>query len=92
MTYEYRDCSSVRHDPDAERRALVHGESHRLGYDPLYEPFWGEPRYYTYYDANDVTYWDWNGETGVRIHLAYQRGGAGGKAFAHEFGFRRKKV
>jgi hypothetical protein len=32
------------------------GVSHRLGYyDPFYDPLWDEPRYFTYYDANDAT-------------------------------------
>jgi hypothetical protein len=49
-------------------------------YSPLYDPFWDEPRYYTYYDANDTSYWDWNGDgTEARIHMAYQRGSAGSK-------------
>jgi hypothetical protein len=68
------------------------GVSHHLGagyYSPLYDPFWDEPRYYTYYDANDTSYWDWNGESNARIHLTYQRAG---KNFAHEFSFHRKKM
>jgi len=55
----------------------------------LYDPFWDEPRYYTYYDANDTSYWDWKGESDARIHLAYQRAG---KNLAHDFTFHRKKM
>lgn len=63
-----------------------------LGYDPF---FYDEPRYYTYYDESDNTYWTWDGQTSVRLHLAYQRGGGGGggrEGFAQDFTFARKKM
>jgi hypothetical protein len=56
---------------------------------PLYDPLWNEPRYYTYYDENDATYWDWDGQTDAKVHLAFQRGG---NTFAHDFTFHRKKM
>ncbi len=58
------------------------------GYDPF---FYDEPRYYTYYDESDNTYWTWEGESPVRLHLAYQRGGSR-EPFAHDFTFHRKKM
>jgi hypothetical protein len=68
-----------------------HYDGHHRGYCPgFYDPFWDEPRYYTYYDESDTTYWDWEGETDIRIHLVFQRGGP--KTFEHDFTFRRKKM
>ena len=49
-----------------------------------------EPRYYTVYDPNDRTYFEWPGETDVRLLLAYTRDGA--DPFQHEFIFRRRKM
>ena len=59
---------------------------------PFYDPFYDEPRYYTFYDESDTTYWNWEGETSVRVHLVYQRGGKGGETFAHDFTFKRRKM
>ena len=49
------------------------------------------PRYYSVYDPNDRTYFEWEGETPVRLLFAYQREGAG-DGFRHEFVFRRRKM
>ena len=57
-------------------------------WDPWYYDYYA-PRYYVLYDENDTTYWDWKGETEVRMALAYQRNG---KTFRDEFEFRRVKV
>jgi hypothetical protein len=62
---------------------------HRFGYAGVYDPLWDEPQYYTYYDETDATYWDWQGETDVRMHLVYQRGQ---NTFSQDFTFHRKKV
>ena len=48
-----------------------------------------EPRYYTAYDP-DRTYFDWPGETDLRLLLAYQH--EGGEHFRHEFVFRKRKM
>jgi hypothetical protein len=57
---------------------------------PYYDPyFYDEPRYYTYYDESDTTYWSWEGETAVKLHLVYQRGQS---TFSHDFTFHRKKM
>lgn len=66
--------------------------AHRYGYRAVgYDPFfYDEPRYYTYYDESDNTYWTWEGQTPIRLHLAYQR--AAQNAFAHDFTFHRRKM
>jgi hypothetical protein len=66
----------------------------RYGYgggfgSPLYDPYFDEPRYYTYYNESDPTYWTWDGETDAKLHLVYQRGK---DSFAHDFTFHRKKM
>jgi hypothetical protein len=60
-----------------------------LGYGSvLYDDV--EPRYYTVYDPNDRSYYDWPGESDLRLLLAFERDGAEG--FRHEFVFRRRKM
>jgi hypothetical protein len=49
-----------------------------------------EPRYYSVYDPNDRTYFDWPVGTEVRLLLSYQRDG--GESFRHDFIFRRTTV
>lgn len=49
-----------------------------------------EPRYYTVYDPSDRTYFDWPGETDLRLFLGFERDG--GQPFHHEFVFRRRKM
>ncbi len=61
---------------------------HRFG-PPFYDPAFDEPRYYTFYDEADTTYWNWEGQTSVRVHLVYQRGQ---ETVTHDFTFRRKKM
>ena len=66
--------------------------SYRHGYwarDPFYDPYWDVPRYYTVYDG-DAMYWDWSGESDVRVAMVYQQ--ADRKPFTHEWVFRRKRV
>jgi hypothetical protein len=67
-------------------------------YDPFYywPPYYGPPYAYgpTYYMADDETdpvYWEWKGETDVRLHLVYQRGG-NARTFVDPFTFHRKKM
>jgi hypothetical protein len=47
------------------------------------------PRYYSVYDPNDATFWQWEGETEAKLVLAYERGK---ERFSDEFVFRRKKM
>jgi hypothetical protein len=47
------------------------------------------PRYVTVYDGGNALYWDWNGETEIRLTLVYQRDE---KTFRHEFVIRRQKM
>jgi hypothetical protein len=54
--------------------------------EPLPEP---GPRYLTIYDDANALYWDWKGETDIRLTLVYQRGE---QSFRHEFTIHRKKV
>ena len=49
-----------------------------------------EPRYYAVYDSSYRTYFDWPGETGVRLFFTFDRGG--GERLRHEFLVRRKKM
>lgn len=61
----------------------------RIGYGYGWDPWYDYPRYYTVYDENAV-YWNWDGETEVRLVLVYQRGEE--KPFNHEFVIRRRKM
>jgi hypothetical protein len=47
------------------------------------------PRYYSIYDGNDPIFWDWQGETEVKLTLVFRRGN---DQFQHEFVFHRKKM
>jgi hypothetical protein len=80
---------------------MTHGRRYHRGYYPRYYGFYGwraydpwfydyySPRYYVLYDENDTTYWDWRGETEVRLALAFERNG---KTFRDEFEFKRVKM
>ncbi len=46
------------------------------------------PRYYAVY-GDETYYWDWQGESEVRMSLVFQREKV---SFTHEFTFRRKKM
>jgi hypothetical protein len=59
-----------------------------IGYDPF---FYDEPRYYTYYDESDNTYWNWEGQTSIRLHLVYFKAGSR-DSFTQDFTFARKKM
>ena len=58
------------------------------GYPGYYPYYYDEPRYITYYDESDATYWDWEGQTDARIHLVFHQGQ---KMFEQEFLFHRVK-
>lgn len=47
------------------------------------------PRYMTIYDDGNARYWDWNGETEIRLSLVYQHGET---PLRHEFVIRREKM
>jgi hypothetical protein len=49
---------------------------------------YAEPRYFDVVDE-DATYWDWDGETEIRMNLAFQQLG---KMFTQSFVFRRVNV
>src|SRR5438045_2466345 len=48
------------------------------------------PRYYSIYDPNDRTYFDWGGESTMRFLFTFER--EGGERIRHEFVIRRRKV
>ena len=60
------------------------------------------PRYYSVYDSNDRTYFNWPGNSDLRLLLAYQRGltgetesaagESGDDIFRHDFTFRRRRM
>ncbi len=60
-------------------------------YDPFFYDFYnyGYPRYISYYDPSDATYWNWEGESDVRLHLLFERNK---ETFAQDFAFHRKKM
>ena len=62
----------------------------RIGraYGPGYYPPFDEPRYFYVVD-DDNRYWDWDGQTDVRVTLVYQRAD---KQFKHEMTFHRVKT
>jgi hypothetical protein len=68
-----------------------YGYGHRY-YDPFYPSAFDhvEPRYYTLYDPNDRTYFQWSGEKSVRLLLTCQR--EGGETFRHEWVLRKRKM
>ncbi len=44
-----------------------------LGYgDAFYDDYYDEPRYFTVYD-DDAYYWDWKGESQIRLMLVFER-------------------
>jgi len=55
----------------------------------FYDPYDFEPRYYYVAVPNEMRYWEWEGETDVRLLLTYGRGDG---EFHHEFTFHRRKV
>jgi len=64
----------------------MHVDRREYGYpDPVYDD---QPRYLAIYD-DDALYWDWNGETEVRLSLVYQRNE---ESLRHEFIIRRRKM
>jgi hypothetical protein len=58
-------------------------------YNPDVDPRDDHPRYYSIYDGNDPIFWDWQGETEVKLMLVFRRGN---DQFQHEFVFHRKKM
>jgi hypothetical protein len=60
------------------------------GFGGLYDPlFYDEPRVYTLYDEGNNYYWDWRGNTSVKLTFTFERGG---KTFSDEFTFFKKKL
>src|SRR5204863_9379108 len=52
-------------------------------------PVYSEPQYFDVYDDSNALYWDWSGESDVRVILMFHRGES---TFAQEFGFHRVKL
>ena len=63
--------------------------STRHGHHRIVDQFDDEPRYLTAYDDSNALYWDWKGESEVRLTLVYQRGQ---ENFTHDFVIRRIKA
>jgi hypothetical protein len=59
------------------------------GYPDYNDRFDDAPRYLAIYDDDNALYWDWNGETEVRLSLVYQRRE---EPLRHEFVIRRRKM
>src|SRR5579864_7156298 len=59
-------------------------------YDPLYDPYWGYPRYYAPPDAAAPYYWTWSDQGDARLELTFQSGGQ--KPFAQRFLFHRRRM
>jgi hypothetical protein len=57
----------------------------RIGGDVLYEP---PPRYYAVMDDGSI-YWDWEGQTEIRVTFFFDRRG---NSLDHSFTFRRSKM
>jgi hypothetical protein len=69
---------------------LVYRRGGYWGGATFYDPWdWDEPQYYALYDPGNVAYWDWEGETEVKLNFVYERGE---RTFRHAFVFGRKKV
>ncbi len=65
-----------------------HGRSTLYG-DPLETSYWSSPRYFMLIDDSNA-YWDWDGETTIRVHLTYQ--GAIDQRWTHDLEFNRVKA
>jgi len=52
---------------------------------PIYRP----PQYMAAYDVDSALYWDWNGQTQIRMTLVFQRDE---ETFDHDFAFQRRKI
>lgn len=62
----------------------------RWGRNPSYDAWmWDSPRYYTLYNDADAGWWDWEGETDVKLTLVFARSQ---QTFSHSFVFHRKKM
>jgi hypothetical protein len=53
------------------------------------QDFYDEPRYVTVYDDDTGLYWDWDGESQIRLNLVFQRGS---DTFEHEWVIARKQM
>ena len=56
---------------------------------PYYNDHLDEPRYLAVYDDDNALYWDWNGQTEIRLTLVYQRNE---ELLRHQFVIRRRKM
>jgi hypothetical protein len=68
----------------------MHTNARDHGYPYHHDHFVDDgPRYLAVYDDDNALYWDWNGETEVRLSLVYQRNE---ESLRHEFIIRRRKM
>src|SRR5688500_8075702 len=71
---------------------------HRHPGYPYHYPYHAEPTYMTMYEPAEALYWDWKGESDVRIILVYSPIGPGAATapasdeIRHEFTFHRRKM
>jgi hypothetical protein len=82
------------YDPGPTFGIGVHGGIGHCGSDPFYGGFYDYPSTPRYlYVEDDTQYWDWKGESEIRVTLVYQVGDAPGeKEIRHDFTFRRRKM
>ncbi|HEV2294812.1 MAG TPA: hypothetical protein VGR35_13235 [Tepidisphaeraceae bacterium] len=59
------------------------------GFPHDHHAFDNRPRYMSVYDDRNALYWDWKGQTEIRLSLVYQRGE---ETIRHGFVIRRRKV
>lgn len=76
--------------PYVQRVEPALGFGFGYGYEPygVGRVFYGPPRYYAVIDENAL-YWEWPGQTDVRLMLTFDQSG---KTFRHEFTFHRQKM
>lgn len=66
----------------------MHVDARDRGF-PNPDPLDDQPRYLAVYDDDNAIYWEWNGETEIRLSLVYL---AGEESIRHEFVIRRRKM
>lgn len=59
------------------------------GFPHPHDPFDDGPRYLAVFDDDNAIYWEWEGQTEIRLSLVYQRND---EPLRHEFTIKRKKM
>lgn len=65
------------------------GDARRHRYGSGFSDFDDDPQYLAVYDDDNALYWNWDGESSIRLTLVYQQGD---KSFEHEFVIARRKM